>query len=71
MLFRSNGNFGVAWSDFYKKINYKLGINLKTREGKKSHIDKATQEELKEIEKVARAWATKLGLSLEELLELN
>lgn len=66
-----NGNFGVAWSDFYKKINYKLGINLKTREGKKSHIDKARQGEMQEIEKVARAWATKLGLDLDELLELR
>lgn len=66
-----NGNFGVAWSEFYKKINYQLGINLKAREGKKSHLDKAKQDEVQKIEKIARAWATKLGLDLENLLELK
>ncbi len=66
-----NNNFGMAWSTFYRKINYQLGINLKAREGKKSHLSKASQKELQEIEKVARAWATKLGLELDELLELK
>lgn len=66
-----NSNFGMAWSEFYKKINYQLGINLKAREGKKSHLDKANKEEILEIEKVARAWATKLGFELGKLLELK
>lgn len=66
-----NGNFGVTWSEFYKKINYQLGINLKAREGKKSHLDKANESEMHKIEKIARAWATKLGLDLESLLELK
>jgi len=66
-----NNNFGMAWSEFYRKVNYQLGINLKTREGKKSHLDKASQKELQEIEKIARAWATKLGFEVDRLLELK
>ncbi len=66
-----NNNFGMAWSTFYRKINYQLGINLKAREGKKSHLSKASQKELQEIEKIARAWATKLGFEVDRLLELK
>ncbi|HLR35062.1 MAG TPA: hypothetical protein VK071_06980 [Tissierellales bacterium] len=66
-----NNNFGMAWSEFYRKVNYQLGINLKAREGKKSHLDKASQKELQEIERIARAWATKLGLEVDRLLELK
>lgn len=46
--------FGLAWSDFYKFVNYKLGINIKARKGK--GLDKFTDEEIKEIEVLAKCW---------------
>lgn len=46
--------FGLAWSDFYKFVNYKLGINIKARKGK--GLDKFTDDEIKEIEVLAKCW---------------
>lgn len=49
-----NSMFGKAWGDFYKFVNYKLGINVKARKGK--GLDKFTDEEMKEVEVLAKCW---------------
>ena len=52
--YKYNSMFGKAWGDFYKFVNYKLGINVKARKGK--GLDRFTDEEIKEIEVLAKCW---------------
>lgn len=61
--------FGKVYSDFYSKINYKLGVNLKARS--KKPLDSMNEEEMYQAEEIARNWATKLGLDVKNALELN
>ena len=61
--------FGKAYSEFYSKVNYKLGINLKARN--KKPLDSMSEEEMYKAEEIARNWATKLGLDVKGALELN
>lgn len=65
---KMNGNFKDAYSGFYTHLNYKLGINIRRRKGGGSLLDKLSEEEIYEAEKVARSWAVDSGLDLEELL---
>lgn len=64
--------FGNAWSDLYSKANYILGINIKSRDKKKSesYLNTLTEEETFEVEKIVRAWAVEVGLDLDELLKI-
>lgn len=62
-------SFGNVWNEFYSKINYKLGINLKARS--KKPLDSMTEEEMFDSEVIARNWATKLGIDVKSVLELN
>lgn len=67
-----SGMFGKAWNDFYSKINYKLGINIRNRKRNKDEtlLDTLTDEEVFEVEKIARNWAVAVGLDLDELLKI-
>ena len=66
-------SFGNAFGEFYSKVNYKLGINIKSRDKKKgqSYLDTLSEDEMYKIEEVARNWATKLGIDVKKELELN
>ena len=64
-------SFGKVWSDFYSKLNYQLGINIKARgKTKKSYLNSLTDDEILETEKIARSWALEIGLDLKELLSI-
>ena len=67
-----SGLFGKAYGDLYAKVNYKLGINIKARDKKKSesYLDTLTEEEVFEVEKIVRNWALDSGLDLDNLLKL-
>ena len=64
--------FGKAYGDLYQMVNYKLGINIKARDRKKSesYLDVLKEEEVFEVEKIVRNWAIENGLDLNELLRL-
>ena len=64
-------NFSLAWNELHKKANYQLGINVKSRGGSGSLIDKYTPEELKEVEKMVKSWGSKLGIDVVEAIELT
>ena len=61
-------SFGNAYNEFYSKINYKLGINLKAR--KEKPLNSMTEEEMFAAEEIARNWATKVGINVKEVLSL-
>ena len=60
--------FGNAYNEFYSKINYKLGINLKAR--KEKPLNSMTEEEMFAAEEIARNWATKVGINVKDVLSL-
>ena len=60
--------FGNAYNEFYSKINYKLGINLKAR--KERPLNSMTEEEMFAAEEIARNWATKVGINVKDVLSL-
>lgn len=62
--------FGVAWSEFYKMLNYKANINVKNRTGHTSKLDTLNDSELEEALIIAKNWATHLGLNVNEILSL-
>lgn len=66
------GMFGVAWTELYKKLNYKLGINIKKRIRQKgeSYLDTLTEEEVFETEKIVRNWAVSNRMDLDKLLKI-
>ena len=65
--------FGSAFNEFYSTLNYKLKINIKSRDKKKgqSYLDTLSTEETYKAEEVARNWATKLGIDVKEQLALS
>lgn len=46
--------FGKAWDEFYRFINYKLGINVRNRKGK--GLARFSDEEILKMEKIAKSW---------------
>ena len=70
---RFNKSFPTAYTEFYRLVNYKLGVNIKARDenGKGSYLDRFTDKELKEVEKIARSWSESMGLDVKEVLEFN
>ena len=68
MAIKKNGNnFGSTWNEFYKVINYKLGINVKTRNGK--GLSRFTDDELKEMEIIAKSWCKECGVDVDLKLQ--
>lgn len=49
-----NCMFGKTWDEFYKFINYKLGINVRNRKGK--GLARFSDEEILKMEKIAKSW---------------
>ena len=62
-----NNNFGTTWNEFYKLVNYKLNINIKNRNGK--GLSKFSDDEIKEMEIIAKSWCSELGININ--LKLN
>lgn len=68
-----NNNFGEAYNEFYRMLNYKLGINIKARDKikGKSWLDTLNEEETFKAEEIARNWAIKNGLDINSILTLK
>lgn len=68
-----NNQFGKVWGDFYSKLNYKLGINVKARTKKKksdSYLSTMTEDELFKAEEIVRAWANDLDVNVQEAIRI-
>lgn len=68
-----NNNFGEVYNEFYRILNYKLGINIKARDKikGKSWLDTLNDEETFKAEEIARNWAIKNGLDINSILTLK
>ena len=59
------GNFSKCWSDFYKHLNHKLGINIKARKKKgNSWLNTLNEYELREAELMVKSWAKDLDIDV-------
>ena len=67
------GMFGKAYGDLYKTVNYKLGINIKARDKKKSesYLHTLNEEECSKVEEMVRTWALDKGIDLNKELGLK
>ena len=67
------GMFGKAYGDLYKTVNYKLGINIKARDKKKSesYLHTLNEEECFKVEEMVRAWALDKGIDINKELGLK
>ena len=68
-----NNQFGKVWGDFYSKLNYKLGINVKARTKKMisdSYLSTMTEDELFKAEEIVRAWANDLNINVQEAIKI-
>ena len=67
------GMFGKAYGDLYKTVNYKLGINIKARDKKKSesYLHTLNEEECFQVEEMVRAWAVDKGIDIKKELGLK
>lgn len=71
---KDNGYIARTWGELYKKLNYKLHINIRSREKKNkrdSYLSTLSQEEMFETEKIVRSWAMELGIDLEKVLKIS
>lgn len=64
-----NNSFSKAWNELYKKLNYKLNINLKARQGKP--LDTMSDEEMFKTEQIVRCWAMENNIDVEKELKIN
>lgn len=66
------GLFGKAFGDLYKTANYKLGINIKSRDKKKSesYLHTLTEDECFKVEEIVRTWANDCGIDVKKELSL-
>lgn len=62
-----------AYIELYKILNYKLGINIKSRNKKKSesYLHTLNEDEMFKTEKIVRNWANKLGIDVEKAISLS
>ena len=59
------GNFSKCWSDFYKHLNHKLGINIKARKKKGgSWLNTLNDDELREAELIVKSWGKDLDIDV-------
>ena len=67
------GMFGKAYGDLYKTVNYKLGINIKARDKKKSesYLHTLNEEECFKVEEMVRTWAVDNGININKELGLK
>lgn len=68
-----NNQFSKVWGDFYSKLNYKLGINIKSRIKKKksdSYLSTLSEEELFKAEEIVRTWANDLEIDVQKVLKI-
>lgn len=67
-----NSQFSKVWNDFYSKVNYKLGINIKGRKKKKngSYLSTLNEDEMFKVEEMVRTWTNSLGININKVLEI-
>lgn len=66
---RFNNNFPQTYTEFYRLVNYKLGVNIKRRNDVGgSYLNRFTEEELKEVERIARSWTESEGMNVKEII---
>ena len=63
--------YGETWTEFYKHLNYKLGINIRSRKGSGSLLDRLSEEEIYKAEIIARNWAYDLGVDVKKTISLT
>lgn len=63
--------FADCWNDIWSKVNYKLGINIKSRpeNSKESRLTYLTEETFK-VGEIVRTYTNSLGIDVKEKLEL-
>lgn len=66
------GMFGKAFGDLYKQVNYKLGINLKSRNktSKQTILDVMSNDEIQSTEVIVKCWANEIGIDVAKELNL-
>lgn len=64
--------YAKAWNELYKMANYKLGINVKSRNKQKgeSYLTVLSDEETFKLEQMVRTWANAIGLNVDDLLKI-
>ena len=72
--YRYDNKFGVAWSEFYQNLNYKLHINLNQRlvmqdNKKKKPLDMIKEYEWKDALKIAVAMCECVGINTIEIIK--
>ena len=67
-----NGIFGKAWKDLYSSVNYKLGINIKARDKKKSesYLHTLSEDECFKVEEIVRTWANDCEIDVNSELSI-
>ena len=68
-----SGMFGKAFGELYKTVNYKLGINIKARDKKKSesYLHTLNEDECFKVEEMVRTWALDKGIDINKELGLK
>lgn len=71
--YQYNNKFGLAWSEFYRNLNYKLHINVNTRlaaqdNKKKKTLDMIKDNEWSSVLKVAVAMCEDIGINTAEII---
>lgn len=69
-----NNKFGLAWSEFYRNLNYKLHINVNTRlaaqdNKKKKTLDMIKDNEWSSVLRVAVAMCEDIGINTAKIIE--
>lgn len=54
--------FWMAWNEFYKFVNYKMNINVNGRKGE--GLSRFTDDEIKDLEVIAKCWLEESGIDL-------
>lgn len=64
--------YADCWNELWSKVNYKLGMNVKsrTKKSRESYLNTLTEEETYKVEEIVRTWANKIGIDIEVSLSL-
>lgn len=54
--------FGLAWNEFYKFANYKMGMNINGRKGE--GLNRFADDEIRDLEVIAKCWLEESGIDL-------
>lgn len=60
--FKYGCRFGLAWNEFYKFANYKMGMNINGRKGE--GLNRFADDEIRDLELIAKCWLEESGIDL-------